>query len=109
MKWRETRGVDLSVNCILKSTQLTQSHAKIREGRGLHNVLALSGSKYNVYNSSTITTHAVKNRRVESIHKVVYHVDRLMKRIQDAPEARQAPDDCGDPDDKDQVGSEVYQ
>jgi hypothetical protein len=27
---------------------------------------------------------------------------------QDAPEARQAPDDCGDPDDKDQVGSEVY-
>ena len=31
MKWRETRGVDLSVNFTLKSTQLTQSHAKIRE------------------------------------------------------------------------------
>ena len=33
MKWRETRGVDLSVNFTLKSTQLTQSHAKIREVR----------------------------------------------------------------------------
>jgi hypothetical protein len=31
VKWRETREVDLSVNFTLKSTQLTQSHAKIRE------------------------------------------------------------------------------
>jgi hypothetical protein len=39
VKWRETREVDLSVNFTLKSTQLTQSHAKIRE-------VLLSSRKY---------------------------------------------------------------
>ena len=33
VKWREIRGGDLSVNFTPKSTQLTQSHAKIKEVR----------------------------------------------------------------------------
>ena len=80
MKWRETRGVDLSVNFTLKSTQLTQSHAKIREGFppaltilvGVGSVVVVVGSAVLVV--SVVVMVFPKEQVVGSVVVVVAHL-----------------------------------